>query len=209
MPLAFELTKDDFQLLVWKITETEDFFTERIPYRSGSKNFGRALQQMASRYLLDLLHPRFPFEKVLEKQSGKLVIPDLGKDFSLTHNAEYAAAIMSTPHHVGVDIEKIDKKILKVASRFLNQSESDWISLLNMDSKIKYMTLCWSIKETIYKWWAKGGVDFADHIVINRIEQINQGISTVTLSKHKEQPLQVRFVLIDGHWLTYLVESPA
>lgn len=208
MPLAFELAHEDFQLMVWKITETEDFFTERIPYRSRSKNSGRALQQMTSRYLLDLLHPNFPFEKVLERQSGKLMIPGLGKDFSLTHNAEYAAAIMSTNHHVGVDIEKIDKKIEKVASRFLNQTELDWISLLNMDSKIKYMTLCWSIKETIYKWWSKGGVDFADHIVINRIEQIDQGISTVIFNKHKDQLLQVRYMLIDGHWLTYLIENP-
>lgn len=204
MPIAEKYDLDDFGVVVWEITETEDFFKERISYRSNANNPSKALQQMASRYVLELMHPSFPFSQVQQLDSGKLVLQDSPIDFSLTHTAEFAAAIMSSNFKVGIDVEKIDSRVLKVDKKFLNQYELDWLSTLDLDSRIKLTTLCWSIKETVFKWWGAGGIDFANHINIHAIEQLNRGIILVDFTKISLRSLQVHYSLIGNHWLTYI-----
>jgi phosphopantetheinyl transferase len=204
MPVAEKHTQADFEVVVWEITETEDFFNERISYRSNANNANKILQQMASRYLLELMHPTFPFNKLHKMDNGKLVLQDSSIDFSLTHTAEYAAAIMSTELKVGIDIEKIDKRVLKVDRKFLNQFELDWLSKLDVDSRIKYTTLCWSIKETVFKWWGTGEIDFANHIEIQDPGMLNQGSLSVNFSKTYLIALPIQYKLIGDHWLTYI-----
>jgi phosphopantetheinyl transferase len=204
MPLAEKYDQADFGVVVWEITEPEDFFQERISYRSNANNPSKALQQMASRYVLELMHPSFPFSRVQQLESGKLVLQNSPIDFSLTHTAEFAAVIMSTNLKVGIDIEKIDSRLLKVDKKFLNQHELAWISTPDLDSRIKMTTLCWSIKETVFKWWGAGGIDFAKHINIHDPVQLNGGIISVDFTKISLRSLQVHYSLIGNHWLTYI-----
>ncbi len=204
MPIAEKYDLDDFGVVVWEITETEDFFKERISYRSNANNPSKALQQMASRYVLELMHPSFPFSQVQQLDSGKLVLQDSPIDFSLTHTAEFTAAIMSSNFKVGIDVEKIDSRVLKVDKKFLNHYELDWLSTLDLDSRLKLTTLCWSIKETVFKWWGAGGIDFANHINIHAIEQLNRGTILVDFTKISLRSLQVHYSLIGNHWLTYI-----
>ena len=205
MPLVEKISNADFGVLVWEITETEFFFQERISFRSNLNNPSKTLQQMASRYLLELLHPSFPFQQVISNNSGKLLLQDSVSDFSLTHTVQFAAAIMSGNHKVGIDIEKIDARVLKVDRKFLNQNELYWISKLDFDSRVKYTTLCWAIKEAVFKWWGAGGVDFANHIKIHNPGILDHGSVLVDFTKASLLTLHVKFKLIGNHWLAYLV----
>jgi hypothetical protein len=36
------------------------------------------------------------------------------------------------------------------------------------DQKLELLTLCWSAKEAIYKWYGNGGVDFKKHIQLKQ-----------------------------------------
>lgn len=204
MPLALNLIREDFKLLVWHISENLDFFSEKISYRSTATNTGRIEQQMASRYLLELMHPAFPFDKVHAKDGGKLVLPASTPNFCLSHCSQFAAAIMSAELSVGIDIEKIDPKVLKVAPKFLNQSELDWLSNLDIESQKQYTTLCWSIKETVFKWWGNGGVDFANHIHIPTIDCVEEGMVLVNFKGSTTHVCNVHFKLLGNHWLTYM-----
>jgi phosphopantetheinyl transferase len=204
MPIAEKYDLADLRVVVWETTENEDFFKGRISYRSNANNASKVLQQMASRYLLELMYPSFPFSQVQQLESGKLVLQDSPIDFSLTHTAEFAAAIMSTNLKVGIDIEKIDSRVLKVDKKFLNQHELDWLSTLDLDSRIKFTTLCWSIKETVFKWWGFGGIDFANHINIHDPGQLDRGSISVDFINTSLRSLPVHFNLIGDHWLTYL-----
>jgi 4'-phosphopantetheinyl transferase len=207
MPLAEKYDLADFGVVVWEITETEDFFNQRISYRSNASNKSKVIQQMASRYVLELMHPSFPFSEVQQLQGGKLVLEDSPIDFSLSHTAEFAAAIMSTNLKVGIDIEKIDSRVLKVDKKFLNQYELDWLSKLDHDSRIKFTTLCWSIKESVFKWWGAGGVDFSSHINIHDPGQFDQGTISVDFTTVSFKSLQVHCSLIGDHWLTYIASE--
>lgn len=205
MPLVEKISNADFGVLVWEITEAEVFFHERISYRSKLKNPSKTLQQLASRYLLELLHPSFPFQQVIRSNSGKLVLKDSISDFSITHTAQFAAAIISGSFKVGIDVEKIDARVLKVERKFLHQNELNWLSTLGVDSRVKLTTLCWTVKEAVFKWWGAGGVDFANHIQIHYPGTEDHGSISVEFTKSSLMTLQVHFKLIGGHWLAYII----
>ena len=139
--------------------------------------------------------------------SGKLILPGSTIDCSLSHTAKFAAAIISADLKVGIDIEKIDKRVLNVDRKFLNQFELDWLLKLDIDSRVKYTTLCWSIKETVFKWWGAGGIDFANHIKIQDPAMLNQGSLSVNFSKTSLMALPIQYKLIGDHWLTYIAKK--
>jgi 4'-phosphopantetheinyl transferase len=43
---------------------------------------------------------------------------------------------------------------------------------LLFDNNPKLLTMAWSAKEAAYKWQGRRGVEFADHMIIQKIEQI-------------------------------------
>jgi phosphopantetheinyl transferase len=114
---------------------------------------------------------------------------------------------MSNHLKVGIDIEKIDERVIKVDRKFLNQYEINWLSTLDLDSRIKFTTLCWSIKESVFKWWGAGGVDFSSHINIHDPGQFDQGTISVDFTTVSFKSLQVHCSLIGDHWLTYIASE--
>ena len=204
MPLVQHYDQYDFKVCVWEITESEDFFENRISFRSNAKNASRVKQQMASRLLLELMHPYFPFQDVDRLDSGKLVLSGSTVDFSISHTSAYAAAIMSNQMMVGVDIEKIDERVINVDRKFLNKKDLDRLSVFDFDERVKFTTLYWCVKEALFKWWSAGGVDFADHIQIHEQELFDQGTLIVDFHKPSLMSLKLHYQLIGDHWLVYL-----
>ncbi|GAA4316109.1 hypothetical protein GCM10023143_27850 [Compostibacter hankyongensis] len=72
-----------------------------------------------------------------------------------------AAAIVSTGHRAGIDLEHIDDRAWRVRHRFLNAAE---LEACPGDHGRAYLTLCWCAKEAVYKWHGDGGISFREHI---------------------------------------------
>lgn len=204
MPLVLHDQHTDFQISLWNISEEETFFTERISYRSTVSHPTRKTQQLATRFLLNLMHPEFPFDEVASNQSGKPILVSKDVHFSLSHCNGYAAAIISKGKQVGIDVEQISPRVLKIEKKFLNPAELLLLSLLSEDDRIIYATLFWSIKETVFKWWGMGQVDFSNNIQIQPFLISDKGIVEVHFQKENLIILQVNFLRIDNIWLTYL-----
>jgi phosphopantetheine--protein transferase-like protein len=66
---------------------------------------------------------------------------------------------------VGIDIEKIHDRILKIKDRFLSEKEIKEVC----SGEIEKMTLCWSAKEAIFKKYGGETVFFKDKIEILKI----------------------------------------
>jgi len=66
-------------------------------------------------------------------------------------------------------------------------------------------TLFWSVKESIYKWYGKGGVDFKKDIAIHSItgNMANQGI--VHCHFRNETALDVHFLHFNDNYLTWVL----
>lgn len=205
MPCIYTQEGDGTQLALWKITESADFFNQKISYRSPASNPEVKTQQLASRLLLAELSPDFSFDDIVLNNSGKPVFPNQEKHFSLSHTKGYAAAIINEHKSVGIDIELISDRVLRVEHKFLNEAELSFLSRFDSRQRVKYATLCWSIKETVYKCWGEGGVDFTSHIKIVDITDADQGSAEVHFLKNGSHH-QVRYMLFGDLWLTYMVD---
>jgi phosphopantetheine--protein transferase-like protein len=205
MPLVLHHLHTDFQISLWNISEEENFFTEKISYRSTVSHLSRRTQQLAARFLLKLMQPEFPFHEVESNISGKPVLGSKELHFSLSHCNNHAAAIISNYKQVGVDVEQISPRVLKIEKKFLNPGELKLLSSLNEEDRIIYATLFWSMKESVFKWWGRGQIDFSDNIKIQPFLFGEKGFAVIHFQRENLINLQVNFLRIDNIWLTYLI----
>lgn len=81
---------------------------------------------------------------------------------SLSHTPGFAGAIFHREQPVGIDIDLIREKILKIGFRFLDESELDFLE----KDPIHY-TMAWSAKESIFKCQGRKGVSFRENILLD------------------------------------------
>jgi phosphopantetheinyl transferase len=94
--------------------------------------------------------------------NGKPHLKDT-KCISISHSHEFSAiAVSSNP--IGIDLEQMKEKTLKIASRFMDVSHLDNLSEAE---KIKKVTVIWGIKESVFKIKSKEGISFLNHIFEN------------------------------------------
>lgn len=212
MPLIKHLQVNNASIFIWHINEDVMFFLSKfqtipsvIQQVNNISNDKKKLEYLASRYLL-FLHGGEDYLMNLSKQdAGKPYIADHTKHISISHSLQYAAFIESDIC-CGIDIEALNPRVKKIATRFLNQSEFDF---LNYNNEIALLTLFWSAKETIYKWHGKGNVEFNTQILLQSIKH-EADFSNGTLSYHfisnqNVVQLQVYFQRIDDNFFTYLL----
>ncbi len=190
------------KLAVWHITEHENFFLEKVRLQKTISHPHKRLQHLAGRYLLQLLHPGFPLHLIEIAESNKPLLNDQSYHFSISHCGDYAAAIISEKESAGVDVELITPKVELIQNKFLSDAE---LKILPEANKT-FLTLCWSCKEAVYKWYGKGGVDFKKHIVIKNIfVNNNNGIIDCAFLKENEKKLDIFFHLFNNLCLAWVI----
>ncbi|HVM89717.1 MAG TPA: 4'-phosphopantetheinyl transferase superfamily protein [Puia sp.] len=184
MPLFYQHNiNESTKLAIWHIQEDEGFFLTRVPLRRDITHPHKRLQHLAGRYLLPALFEDFPLEEIMIADTRKPFLPNEKYHFSISHCGQFAAAIASSKNRVGVDIEMITPRILRIAHKFLNNLEKNFfnedykafLDQWNLKDKVytEYLTLMWSAKEAIYKWHGDGGVDFSENIQLLKFTDIN------------------------------------
>ena len=168
MSLLYQQNIDEYtRLAIWKIEEEESFFLKKVPLKKEIAHPHKRLQHLAGRYLLLYLFPDFPAHEISIADTKKPYLPNEEYHFSISHCGNMAAAIVSKDKRVGVDIEHFTDKVFKIQHKFLNEGESGMLnSFKENEEKRKLLTLLWSTKETVYKWWSFGNVNFKQDIQI-------------------------------------------
>lgn len=161
MPILFKKKINDTTLLgIWKIEENELFFKDMVPQHRDVTHPHKRLQHLAGRFLLKYLFPYFPTHLIQIADTRKPYLPGESFHFSISHCGDYAAAIVSRTHRVGIDIELVGNLPQRLGPKYVNQREFKTINpITNKD-----FTQIWSAKEAVFKWYGKGGVDFRKHI---------------------------------------------
>ncbi|MGZ5220203.1 MAG: 4'-phosphopantetheinyl transferase family protein [Chitinophagaceae bacterium] len=166
MPIFFQhQINETTRLGIWKIEENEDFFKSKVPLQRDVTHPHKRLQHLAGRFLLQFLFPDFPYELIRIADTRKPFLPNEQYHFSISHCGIYAAAIVSRNHRVGIDIEIPVEKIVRIREKFLHKEEIIHFP----ESDIQKLTLFWSAKEAVFKWYGDGGVDFREHIQLQQI----------------------------------------
>ncbi len=183
MPVFFQQQINEYTRLgVWKIEETEEFFKGNVPQHRDVTHPHKRLQHLAGRFLLQFLFPDFPYDLVQIADTKKPYLPNEQYHFSISHCGDYAAAIVSSRHRVGIDVEIPVEKILGIKDKFLSEKETEIFSHKLADNiqysieNIELATLLWSSKEAVYKWYGDGGVDFKKHILLSNQQEPDETI---------------------------------
>lgn len=171
----------DTKVGIWKISEPEDYFLKHVSIQKNISHPYKRLQHLAGRRLLKMLEPDFPVDTICVDSSGKPHLPDPVFQFSISHSENYAAAIVSRSNSVGIDVEKINPKLFRIAPKFLNEKERSQMP----DNLVTY-ALCWSAKEAVYKWYGKKKVDFKKHIHLKAFHPQKNGRINCVFTKDKE-----------------------
>jgi len=203
MPLFYQHNiNQKTKLAVWKITETEDFFLQTVHLQKEINHPHKRLQHLAGRYLLWLLDPGFPLHLIEIAGSNKPLLANEAFHFSISHCGNFAAAIISENEVVGIDVELVQSKIEYIKHKFLSAEEQKLLPAVN----VQLLTLLWSCKEAVYKWYGRGGVDFKNHIVIKEISiSDDQGMVTCAFMKDQEARLDISCHLFHDLCLAWVV----
>ncbi|MDO6431011.1 4'-phosphopantetheinyl transferase superfamily protein [Flavitalea sp. BT771] len=175
MPLFYQHNiNQDTKLGIWRIEEPESFFLEKVPLKRNVSHPYKRLQHLAGRYLLSFLFEDFPLEEIRVADTRQPFLASEKYHFSISHCGEYAAAIVSGNSRVGVDIEVITPRIETVARKFLTEDEAHYfneeyalfLEQWGLRGRVhqEFLTMIWSAKEAIFKWYGRGELDFKRHM---------------------------------------------
>lgn len=162
----------------WKITEDINWFIEKALLNEKSLSRLQTMQSvshqkgfLAVRMLLqhidltdfDLYYDAFGkphLEEKRKKEKGKNLELDIKKHISISHSHEFSCICISNKP-VGIDIEICKEKTLKIASRYMDITHLDNLTVAD---KIKKATIIWGVKESIFKLKNEKGISFPKHI---------------------------------------------
>jgi phosphopantetheinyl transferase len=198
------------RLGIWKIEETEDFFLSNVPLQSEVRHPHKRLQHLAGRFLLQFLFPGFPYELIRIADTRKPYLPDEEYHFSISHCGDYAAAIVSSDQRVGIDIEIPSPKVERIKHKFLNKAEVSKFEIRNTkseDPNSNVLTLLWSAKEAVFKWYGAGNVDFRHHIQLQKTNLVDETIQCffaktnerLVIHHHRFDHLVLAWLMSNGH----------
>ena len=167
---------------LWQILEAEAFFIEN--YTLHPKDLSSIQNIKLESRRLEKWACRAALAELIGQKSVEIAYSNHGQPLSehglisFSHTKDLALVVLSD-HPVGADIEKIAPRILKLKHKFLNQKE---IQEFNIEDPHD-ITLIWCAKEAIFKWYAKGELDFSEDMIISK------NPLKAFLKKEKEIPL--------------------
>ena len=212
MPIFYQHNiNQQTKLAVWHITEPENFFLAHVPLQRDITHPHKRLQHLAGRYILRLLFPDFPFELIQIANTKKPFLPYDVFHFSISHCGDYAAAIVSTIQRVGIDIEIPTPKVARIRHKFLHAVEWEGVEDANENSSedemMRTLTLLWSAKEAVFKWYGNGEVDFSEHIRLQTryLQASKEGLMHGLFLKEKPVQLSLPYIIFDDICLVWTV----
>lgn len=206
MPLLIHQQLDNAAKLgVWHIEEPESFFREHTGLASAISHPRKKLQHLAGRFLLKELEPSLSLHAIRTGPSGKPLTEDSVFHFSLSHCGYYVAAILSPQGNVGIDIEKVQRRILTLRQKFLT-AEEELLMLENIPNEAEAFTFGWAVKEALYKWNGEGLVDFREHMRIEGVQCRDGGWqASCRFLKNGNEKINASASLFAGHVLAYVM----
>lgn len=211
MPLFRRIMDGDSDVWggIWNVTECEDelyhLLPDTFPYRSEAAAFTlrkRRMEFLAVRALVYTLMPDAPH--IVYRSSGKPYFENGVCKLSISHTDGYVAVLFSRVAEVGIDIETVSNRVMKVRQRIVSSYEKA--------DTLYEILLHWSAKETAFKILDMAGLDFCKNFCVKGLSCMavaerpdSEGAFTVCIQtdKIKESELKVHFQTTSDYVLTY------
>lgn len=212
MPVIYNKDIDDrTALAVWKIEEGEEELFSGLQLKKHEldvigafNNEKRLIQWLSTRLLLRTMLNTSEYIDCRMDDHGKPYLVNSAYTISLSHSYDYAAVMIGKDRSVGVDIEKIKTKISLIQQKFLSPPE---LALPGVKDNTQALYVCWCVKEAVYKWYGKKGLEFRKHIHIQPFDLHDEGelMVYVDLPEGTKLLTVCYFNTIPGYMLGYVV----
>ncbi len=152
---------EDFNML-FRLAKLKDISLARLEkMKSESHQKGFLAVRMLLQYIgysdFDLYYDEFGKPHLKTEEKG--IKEEL--HISISHSFDFSSICISKSKPVGIDIEIVKPKILKIAPRFMDVNH---LKELSETDKIQKATIIWGIKESIFKIKNEKGISFPNHI---------------------------------------------
>ncbi|WP_026463330.1 4'-phosphopantetheinyl transferase family protein [Adhaeribacter aquaticus] len=170
----------------WNLTEDIESLKEQVTALAPANfeilnftNLPRQKQWLTGRLLAYRLLQEFTNDKLhLQVDAhGKPVFEDSTYSLSISHTANTVGVILSDTYKVGIDIENISSKVLKVKHKFLSEAEIQYT-----EDSLEKTLVYWCTKETLYKLYGKGQVLFKEHLQVQPFKLATFGSLAATIA---------------------------
>ncbi|MEZ4911304.1 MAG: 4'-phosphopantetheinyl transferase superfamily protein [Saprospiraceae bacterium] len=181
MPLTVKIHHNARTIVgIWTVQETMEKLIAKLDISDEEKihidslSIKKQLEWCASRRLIkSMLHDDVPHKLSIFKDiHGKPYIENSSAHISLSHSHDCIAAIISSDQIVGIDVQLIVDKIVKISPKFLSEPELSYCK--NSDDPLLAYHIYWGAKECIFKSYGRGEVDFKNHILLNDLGLVTE-----------------------------------
>ncbi|SDE03679.1 4'-phosphopantetheinyl transferase family protein [Riemerella columbipharyngis] len=149
MPLYKELSFGTTAILIWKHHKTDDIpILEAVSLDDlDSKPIINPKKIIEKKMIKAMLQSVLPNHQLKHYTDGSPFVEIPSTHISISHSYPFAVLAVSNKK-IGVDIEKISDRILKLKDKFLSPEEKEWLS---PKDDTEQLTEIWCIKESLYK----------------------------------------------------------
>jgi len=201
------------KLYLWKITEDFDTLFSQVKLKDSSlarletmKSESHQKGFLAVRMLLQ--HNDYSDFDLFYDEFGKPHLKPQGcsiKDveISISHSNDFSAIAISNSK-VGLDLEQLKEKTLRIAKRFMDVSH---LENLSEEEKIKKATVVWGIKESIFKIKNEKGISFPNHIFEDDFSFEDKKATATLKFNNKEEKFQIQFDSVEDYIFVCAFES--
>ena len=202
MPVFKIFSEKNSKIGIWKLIEPPEELepqifsllteTEKEKYKA-FKSISRRREWLATRILLQEMRKSAFYTPI---QYGETCKPFLQNEYiGISHSRSFVAIVTSLKSDVAIDIEKISPKAVRISQKFMNEQEKIFFS----DVSEFDMTLLWSIKETVYKFYGRKELSFKDNIIVSKRIDANHYLVML-----KNEPVDVFVKIIEDNIMTYI-----
>ncbi|MBB6612295.1 4'-phosphopantetheinyl transferase superfamily protein [Pontibacter sp. Tf4] len=211
MPLLFTRQLNEHTVLgAWSITERAEELLLALPTGISPELMleqahpRRQKEWLASRVLVYSLLQQFTSDKpVLQRNDhGRPVFEQAPFHVSISHSPGLAAVILSSKYEVGIDVELLSPKALRVADKFLNDNEKNYTC-----GEADITCLYWSAKETLYKMYSQRKLFFKENLLLQPDPNSENLLLGHVQTDNFSKLYQVQHEILNEHVLTYCIDN--
>ena len=158
-------------LSIWEIKESEEELLAGLTLSESDQLLLQEIQHsykrlefLCGRRLVKTTLDRLQIEDhgMYRNEYGKPELINSPYQLSLSHTENYVVMLLGKEMRVGIDIEKPQEKMRKIAPRLFNTEELEYA-----DDDLYKLSQVWSAKEVLFKLHEIGEIDFKQHLKLD------------------------------------------
>lgn len=198
MPIFQEIKEDKNHILIWKYEEGEALEEEHLLDEEEAQKIRQYHYKRQREFLMvrKMLKTILPNHKIKYQDNGEPYLEPKDKFISISHSFPFVAIAISDKE-IGIDLEKKQEKLEKIKTKFLYLSEYSWA-----ENHSDFLTIIWSIKESLYKIHSKKYWSFREHYEVFPFELSEQkNIKCRVFDDEKSDEYNACFRRIEDYYL--------